>query len=521
MSNGAFAPLPGSRREPLAGVQAAGPLDESERIEVTLVTRRRAALPDGVVTGRAMLGRGELVSGYGTDPADMHLVGNVLARYGLEVTRADPGSRRVKATGRVSAMSATFGASLRRVSSPDLTGQGRVEHRYREGSLQVPAELDGIVLAVLGLDDRPLARPHFRFAADPAAATPYTPPQVAGIYRFPPGTDGAGQTIALIELGGGFSAADLDSYFSGLGIATPSVTAQSVDGAVNTPGADPAGADAEVLLDIEVAGSAAPGAAQVVYFAPNTDQGFVDAVTDAVHAAATPTAMSISWGESEDSWTAQSRTALDQALADAASLGVTVCVAAGDGGSTDGQADGASHADFPASSPHALACGGTRLVADAANGTVSSEVAWNDEPSGGATGGGVSDVFPLPSWQASAGVPALSGGTGRGVPDVAGDAAPQTGYRVLIDGQPQIIGGTSAVAPLWAALVCRLAQAGGSRLGLVQPVLYSGVAAGAEVAGFRDITTGNNGAYTAGPGWDACTGPGSPDGGALLSKLKA
>ncbi|HKB30181.1 MAG TPA: S53 family peptidase, partial [Streptosporangiaceae bacterium] len=351
----------------------------------------------------------------------------------------------------------------------------------------------------------------------------YTPPQVGLSYQFPAGTDGSGQTLAIIELGGGFAATDLNAYFSGLGIAAPSVTAVGVDGAVNVAGQDPGGADGEVLLDIEVAGALAPRAAQFVYFAPNTDQGFVDAVSAAVHASQTPTAVSISWGQSEDSWTAQARTALDQAFADAAALGVTVCVAAGDNGSTDGQPDGQAHTDFPAASPHALACGGTSLVADPSSGAVSSETVWNGGQGQGATGGGVSDTFGQPSWQSGAGVPPRAGGgatTGRGVPDVAGDADPATGYQVLVDGRAVVVGGTSAVAPLWAALVCRLVQGTGTRLGLLQPLIYAGVSPGASVPGFRDITSGNNGAYAAGPGWDACTGLGVPAGVALLARLK-
>jgi kumamolisin len=241
-------------------------------------------------------------------------------------------------------------------------------------------------------------------------------------------------------------------------------------------------------------------------------------VTDAAQATTTPAVISISWGQSEDQWTAQARTALDQALADAAALGVTTCVAAGDNGSSDGQASG-NHVDFPASSPNALGCGGTRLDASPTTGAISSETVWNDLPSGGATGGGVSDVFAQPSWQATAGVPVSGGSTGRGVPDVAGNADPQTGYQILVDGQQQIVGGTSAVAPLWAGLLARLVQATGQPFGLIQPALYAGVSPGVAVAGFRDITSGNNGSYSAGPGWDACTGLGSPDGTALLDRL--
>ncbi len=552
MSGRSFVPLPGSDRGSLPESQELGAVDESQQIEVTLVTRRRAALPRELVEGPATLTTEQFAERHGTDPADLELITTVLAGHGLQVTSADAGARRVTASGTIAAMSATFGATLRWVRSPDpVAGQNMVEHRYREGGLQIPAELEGIVLAVLGLDDRPQARAQFRRApaataratapaapapgapapggpeptAAPAAApTSYTPPQVAALYQFPAGTDGTGQTIAIVELGGGFGSSDLDPYFAGLGLPVPSVTAASVDGAVNQPGQDPSGADGEVLLDIEVAGAVAPGAAQIVYFAPNTDQGFVDAVTTAVHATPTPTVVSISWGQSEDAWTAQARTALDQAMADAAALGVTVCVAAGDNGSSDGQSGSGAHVDFPASSPHALACGGTSLRGNAGTGVISSETVWNDGGSGGATGGGVSDAFGLPSWQAAAGVPAQAGAAagsaaGRGVPDVAGCADPATGYQVRVDGQSTVIGGTSAVAPLWAGLISRLAQSTGKSFGLIQSQLYAGVTAGTAVPGFRDITSGSNGAYAAGPGWDACTGLGSPEGSTLLTML--
>ncbi len=324
MPERAFVPLPGSERGPAAGVQAAGPVDTSQRLEVTLITRRRSPLPAELVTGPAVLDAGELARRHGTDPADVAVISSVLAAHGLEVTSADPGTRRVKVSGTVAALAAAFGASLTLVRSSH-PATGPVVHRYRQGGLHLPAELDGLVLAVLGLDDRPQAAPQIRRAAAAAASQfSYTPVQVASLYQFPAGTDGSGQIIAIIELGGGFGQSDLDTYFSGLGITTPRVTAAGVDGGANKPGQDPSGADGEVLLDIEVAGAAAPGASQIVYFAPNTDQGFVDAVTTAVHATPTPTVISISWGQSEDSWTAQARAALDQAIADAAALGVTV-----------------------------------------------------------------------------------------------------------------------------------------------------------------------------------------------------
>ena len=516
-------PLAGSVRLPLSGAQPAGPVDPAGRIELTLVTRRAAPLPRDADGVPIRLSRAELQQRYGSDPADHELVARVLSTLepGVEVTARDPGTRRVTIAGPASALASVFGTQLTLVSSPGPDGEP-VTHRYRSGSLHIPAELDGVVVAVLGLDSRPQARPHLRFADPAAIAVSYTPVQVASVYQFPPGTDGSGQTVAIIELGGGYAAADLDSYFASLGMPVPSVTAVGVDGAGNVAGQDPQGADGEVLLDIEVTGAVAPAARQVVYFAPNTDQGFVDAVTTAVHAEPTPAAVSISWGGPESSWTAQSMTALDQAIADGVALGVTVTAAAGDNGSSDGVSDDQPHTDFPASSPHALACGGTSLHADPASGVVSSETVWNDGAVGGATGGGVSVTFPLPAWQATAGVPASpSGSPGRGVPDLAGNADPATGYQVLVDGQQTVIGGTSAVAPLLAGLTARLAQALGRRIGLLQPSLYAGARPGQPVAGLRDITAGSNGAYSAEPGWDACTGLGVPIGSALLTSLAA
>jgi kumamolisin len=427
----------------------------------------------------------ELAERYGADPAELDAVVAALTAAGADVLSADAATRLIRVRGTATAL--------------------EVQHEA--------------VLGVLGLSDKPQAQARYRIARPLATAVSFTPLQLAAAYNFPE-ADGSGQTVAIIELGGGFGSDDLDAYFGGLGLPTPSVTAVSVDGASNRPGSDPEGADGEVLLDIEVVGAIAPAARQLVYFAPNTDAGFVDAITQAAHATPALTAMSISWGQSEDEWSAASRAAMDAALADAVLLGVTVLAAAGDSGSTDSETQGAPHVDFPASSPHVLGCGGTSLRLSAA-GTVEGETVWDDGSQGGQTGGGVSDAFPVPSWQASAGVPArVGGGSGRGVPDVAGDADPQTGYQVLVDGSATVIGGTSAVAPLWAGLVCRLAQLLGRPLGLLQPALYADAAPGRVPPGFRDITSGSNGAYRAVPGWDACTGLGVPDGAALLEAFR-
>ncbi|WP_426520072.1 S53 family peptidase [Diaminobutyricibacter sp. McL0618] len=510
-------PLPGSERPPAPGLTSSAALDPQTPVEATLILRRRAEVPDEVLSNP--IPPDEFAARYGADPADLALVTSTLEGLGVTVLDSSAADRHVRVSGTAAVLSRVFGTDLGLATSADPNGNA-VEHRHRTGGLSVPTPLSGIVTAVLGIDDRPQARTLYRVALPHAVSTSYTPIELGAIYAFPPNTDGAGTTIAIIELGGGFAQSDLDAYFSSLGVTPPpTVTAVGVDGATNVPGQDPNGADGEVLLDIEVAGALAPGAHIIVYFAPNTDAGFIDAVTMAAHASPTPAAISISWGQSEDQWTAQARTAFDQALVDAAALGVTSTAAAGDDGSSDNVTDGRPHVDFPASSPHALACGGTRLAADASTATVQSETVWNNGPGRGATGGGVSDVFPRPTWQANVGVPSTTQASGRGVPDVSAVADPQTGYQVLVDGKQLVIGGTSAVAPLWAALVARLVQSTGAPLGLAQPKLYDSINAGQVAAGFRDITSGNNGAFTAGPGWDACTGLGVPNGSELLASL--
>jgi kumamolisin len=509
--------LPGSARRAVPGVRSTGVPDSASAVELTVVLRRARPLPE---PGGRPLPRAQAAEELGADPADVAAARQGLEAEGLQIVDVDVASRRITARGDVATVERAFGTSLTLVESTDPVTGRPVVHRQRTGELVLPSSLAGIVVAVLGLDDRPQARTLFRPAA--ATSTSYTPIELGRVYRFPAGTDGSGQTLAVLELSGGYRLADLDAYWAQIGLADPpTVTAVGIDGATNAPEGDPNGADGEVLLDIEVAGALAPGADLVVYFAPNTDRGFLDALSTAVHADPTPTVISISWGQSEDEWTGQARTAMHEALADAAALGITVCVAAGDDGSRDNATDGGAHVDFPAASPYALACGGTTLQADAATGAVASEVVWFHGLGQGGTGGGVSDVFAVPSWQVPAGVPgdADTGRPGRGVPDVAGNADPATGYEVQVDGQDLVFGGTSAVAPLWAALVCRLAQALGRRPGFLPPALYGGVTAGRPVPGFRDITSGSNGAYSAGTGWDACTGLGVPDGEALLARL--
>jgi kumamolisin len=519
--------LKGSERKPMPGATSVGKSDPAERLEVTVLLRRRNgdALKERVkkIGSRAGTGahltRAEFDAQFGAAGPDVAAVKSFAGAHGLSVVQEHAGRRTVVLSGTVAQFNSAFGVDLQRFEHPGGSYRGRV------GALQLPDELRGVVEAVLGLDNRPVAKPHFRtrplpgnvhWRADAGTATSFTPLQIAALYDFPPGT-ARGECVAIIELGGGERPADLNAYFEGIGITSaPKVIAVSVDHGTNHPTGDPNGPDGEVMLDIEVVGAVAPQAQIAVYFAPNTDAGFLDAVTTAIHDATNkPSVLSISWGGPESSWTQQSLTAFDSAFQAAAALGITVCVASGDNGSSDGVTDGADHVDFPASSPFALACGGTSLKAS--GNVIAGESVWNDGAQGGSSGGGVSAFFALPAWQGDLRATRTSGGaatlTMRGVPDVSGNADPETGYDVRIDGTDTVIGGTSAVAPLWAGLIARINAARGNPVGYINPTLY------ATPSGFHDIVDGNNGDFDAGPGWDACTGLGSPDGGKIADLL--
>jgi kumamolisin len=511
--------LSGSEKRPVSPLGEKRPAAAGEQVTVSVIVRRKKPLAAAHVSGKQRVTRARFNADHAADPAAVALVKRFAKEFGLKVEAGTPapGRRAIKLTGGVANMQRAFGVSL---SHTTIDGE---TYRVRDGSIHLPAELQGYVVGVLGLDNRPQASPHFRilgeqgaavaetaqaggFARPHASSNSFTPVQVGQLYQFPQGVTASNQTIGIIELGGGFRPADITAYVKSLGQKPPTVIAVPVGHGKNQPG-NPNGADGEVMLDIEVAGAVAPGARIVVYFAPNTDQGFVDAIAQAIHDAKyKPSVISISWGSAEINWTAQAMSALDAACQSAAALGVTITVASGDNGSSDGVNDGKNHVDFPASSPHVLACGGTKLHGSGSS--ISAEVVWNGQSQGGgATGGGVSDVFPLPSWQAGSNVPRPGVPTGgRGVPDVSGDADPATGYIIRVDGKTMVIGGTSAVAPLWAGLIAVANQQNGVTAGFIQPAIY----AARNKSAFRDTTSGDNGSYKAGPGWDACTGLGSP-----------
>lgn len=514
-------PLAGSNQPAPAGAQCVGACDPTERFEIVVLLRRQnvAAFRDLVERIEAgdssaqPVSRDEFERRFGASTFDVQCVERFAASHGLVVVSTDRAARRMVLSGTVAQYNAAFGVDLQHFEHQ----VGNATHHFHQPGhpVHLPEDVHQVVTAVLGFDNRAKARPHFRInptirppiRAARAVSASFTPLQIAQLYDFPPG-DGSGQCIALVELGGGYSATDLQAYFGALGVPSPKVEAVSVDQAQNAPSGDPNGPDGEVTLDVEIAGALAPAARIAVYFAPNSEAGFVDAVSAALHdSTRNPSVISISWGAPESAWTQQTLTALNDVLQTAVALGVTVCAAAGDSGSSDGVSDGANHVDFPASSPYALGCGGTNM--SASNGRIERETVWSSGNEG-ATGGGVSTTFALPTWQQGLSVTRSDGSTsalaGRGVPDVSADADPATGYVVHIDGSDTVVGGTSAVAPLWAALIARINAARGKPVGFVNALLY------AQPGAFNDITSGNNGDYSAAPGWDACTGLGTPVG---------
>jgi kumamolisin len=523
--------LTGSERIEPQEAAVVGSVPDDETISASVVVRerpdgthRRNELSASAGPGQPGLSDEEFADTYGADPPDIQAVVRFAEENGFTVDSASAPRRTVRITGTARQFQDVFGTTLRRYQHEGQTFRGRA------GGLSVPADLASIVVGVLGIDNRPIGRrkstpvagkspAQVAAAPNDSGSTSLTATQVATAYNFPSGVTGTGQTIAIAEFGGGYTASDLSSYFSGLGLSVPSVSDVSVDSATNSPGPASGSSDPtlEVTLDVELAGAVAQGASIVVYFAPNTSAGWFDAmqqiITDTTN---NPSIISISWGAAEDGpvWTQQLITGLESSFAAAVvAKKITVFVASGDQGSSDGLTDGKAHVNYPASSPNVTGCGGTVLTLNGS--AIATEVVWNNAD--GSSGGGISTVFPLPSSQSGAGVPASAnpgGATGRGVPDVCGHA---DFYQIFVRGATGGAYGTSAVAPLWAGLTALINQQLGSNVGLLNPLIYQSSVAST----FQDVTSGGNGAYSAGPGWDPCTGLGSPNGSALATALQA
>ncbi len=492
---GSYKPLPLNPNDVISEA------DKTQEVEVTVMLRRKKQLPSGLLKGKNV-SRKTYEKNYSASKADAELVEAFAHSHRLSTVEVNLPARRIVLKGTAGDFETAFSTNLQAVNNfMALTKE-----------IQIPASLSEIITGVFGMDQRPIARPMFQIAKNDGrivshAQSPqsFSPDQLAKIYGFPTGYTGKGQCIGIIELGGGFRSDDISNYFQGLGLAVPSVKAISVDGGKNTPSTADS-ADGEVMLDIEIAGCIANGAALAVYFCPNTEQGFLDAITTAIHDTGNnPSVISISWGAAEVNWSTQALDNFNEAFKSASALGVSVCVASGDSGSRDGETDGKVHVDFPASSPYTLACGGTHL--EVSNDTIQRETVWNDSTDS-ASGGGVSGYFPLADYQSNAGVP-LEIDTqfkGRGLPDVAGNADPNTGYNVLVDGQKMVIGGTSAVAPLMAGLIALFNEEYQKPSGFINPILYSTPGLCRDITEGDNKTTSAGTGYSAGSGWDACSG---------------
>lgn len=508
MVSSSYVEVVGSHRAPPTQAAYVSDLADDETITASLYLKRKED-PAGLADldrpdrRRALL-HDHRRQQYG---ADIGVILNFARENGLTAASIEPEKRLVRLTGKARAIETAFRTHLAHYDHED-------GHRFRAraGTLSLPEDVAAVVESVLGLDTRTVAYHHLVWAKS-SQVSGYEPNQVAAFYGFPTDATGKGECIALLELGGGYTDADTKAAFAAMGLKAPSVVAVPVDGGSNAP-SPTNDADTEVALDIQVAGGVAPGASIAVYFAPNTDAGFADAISAAVNDSKNgPTILSISWGGPESQWTGQAVTSMNSALQDAASVGLSVYVAAGDSLATDGVGDGEAHVDFPASSPWAIGCGGTEITVS--NGKITAETVWNDGTSG--TGGGISDLFPVPSFQSGIGLPtSVNGGReGRGVPDIAGNAAPSSGYKIVSNGQSGVVGGTSAVAPLWAGLTALLNQNAKAPLGFYMDKLYP------ADDGTRQIDTGDNKpsgstiGYSAGGKWNACTGLGVPIGTAL------
>lgn len=526
-----YRPVKGTERGPVRGARKVGPADPHQVLTVSVRLRRRTDAPPlptlrdwrGGAGSPARVSREEFAARYGASDADLNLVAEFASEQGLRVVESSAARRTVVLSGTVEQMSRAFGVELAKYESPSQ------KYRGREGPVYLPTDLADIVEGVFGLDDRRMAKR----AGNGSGPASVTPRQVAELYNFPLSVSAVGQTIGILEFGGGYrtdkngAATDIDAYFTNQGLTAPNLASIGVDGVSNSPGSSD---DTEVVLDIEVAGSVAQGANIAVYFAPFTEQGWVDVVTTAIlgdnlpQGWAAPSVISISWAWTEleplgssFAWTQAAISAVDQTFQEAAMLGVTVFVASGDNGSDCQIGDKKAHVYYPSSDPWITSCGGTSI--QNVNGNSFTELTWNDN---GVTGGGISDVFPLPDWQLFAGVPGSinDGHSGRGIPDIAGQA---DGYQIFINGSIDgPVQGTSETAPLYAGMMALINASLRDSVGFLNPILYQ--IGNTDV--FRDINDGGSNAesgapgYTAGPGWDACTGWGSVDGSELLNAIE-
>ena len=541
MANPQLVAMPGSIHALPPGSKAMRRTNPQHWIDLTLGVRRKVDLPDlsaldDVAPGqRQYMTRDQMASQHGSDPTAIDAITKWAGEHDLVVTASHPISARLGLGGTVENLSAAFGVDLFDYENAELG-----EFHARTGPIHLPPELAGLVTGVFGFNNHRIMKRTRRSmasgGADMAAkARPwFVPTELGQIYNFP-AVDASSQTIGLLEFGGGVETADVAAYFIKIGQPAPSVTVIAVDGVSTDPAADP-DSTGEVMLDVDVAGALGGGAKIAVYFSTFDEKGMIDilsaVIADQVN---DPSVLSISWGWAENqdfnntgvTWSPAAIDHINHSFLAAAQLGISVCVSTGDDGSEAQIKDGKAHVNFPATSPYVLAVGGTTLHAktSASGAKHVTETVWNDGPGSG-TGGGVSDITPKPSWQAGIALTSINPGhfNGRAIPDVAADADPNTGYLVMSGGKLQIVGGTSASAPLWASLIARINADLKARAGNFNALLYTKYGPAGTL---RDITKGNNdtdgllhGSYAAGAGWDACSGWGVPDGQKLLAAFR-
>lgn len=531
--------LEGSERRPAPNTTLLGPADAKEKLTVTIVLRRRPdgpPVPDPEFFGTTPLARrrrkptDEFATLYGASPADFSKVTHFATTHNLTVDETNAARRTVVASGTVAEMNEAFAVKLGSYRHDIIRRTGdnpeAETYRGRDGFIYIPKDLAEIIIGVFGLDN---CRVVMHNSPDPPNTTAITVPQITKLYNFPT-QSAAGQTIAILSLDG-YQNTDITAYYATpalAGLLAPTIRDISVDASNSGT------ADSETTQDICIAASAAPGASIAVYFTTSDQKGWVDLVQRIVHPnpgdpVCSVISSSFYLSDGDDAATLTTEhistnllTAVSMAFQDAALQNVTVCIASGDTGTASKLIDHKAHVQYPASDPWVLSVGGTTV--GNIKGTSYDEYVWNDNT--GATGGGISDFFALPSYQSSTGIPTSlnDGHKGRGVPDVAANASPHSGYPMIVGGSADVGDGTSASAPLWAGLIAVINAAMGENVGFVNPALYA-LGSGA----FRDIVgapgPADNGldgvaGYPAGPGWDACTGWGSINGTKLLAGLK-
>lgn len=488
---------------------AISPLDGSSIVTANIMVRRpiynglsMIGYANQIANGRITdhLSYADFEKNYSSTSSDINLVTEFVNQVGLTVIDVAPAAATIKISGTAENFNNTFKTNLQTIQTPNHVFTGY------NGVLYIPAELEGIIEYIRGLHNSAKIS-HHAISANTSAniQSALTPLQVATAYNFPL-SNGYGVCVGIIEYGGGYTTQNLTSSFGRIGLSNPKTVDIDVNGATNNP--TDSSASPEVMLDIYVCGGVVPNAKLAIYFAPNTI--FEDPINTAIHDKVnSPSVLSISWAGGETEWSSSAIAAVEAVFAQAVILGITICVSSGDQGSSYANSN-TKQVLYPASSYYVVGVGGTTLTLSSSMRL--NEVAWSG------SGGGVSTVFSLPSYQTGLSIktyPSLTSSSlaVRGVPDVSANADPNTGYQFYWGSQNTYsqYGGTSAAAPLIAGLIAQLIQLTGRRIGMANTLFY------ANTSAFYDVTSGNNAygsvsGYTATNGWDAVTGLGVPIG---------